>query len=315
MTTQIRTQLKTISLAYQRIKERGLTEHLEELEAYGLTVIPPEKLGDTRILERARDAILRIAGERTGVKHDIETGEHGTLHQIGTNKSQYILFTFFEKDPVFEEIVQHSMTLPLIEYFLGVDCQLSSLCSFIKWQDPVGYGETLGMHDDSALYGGQMLPAVHPHKFNTNWILTDYTKDNGAFCIVPGSHKLCRHPKPMEGVEEAVPVEAPAGSVFVFHGNVWHGAFPRINSGLRISINADYCGKHYRIQENFQGRLSEDVLQRNDARFRQLMNYDDALGWRNQHGPVPWQLRKNWDSISDNEKQTIFDDMMKTGNH
>ena len=41
------------------------------------------------------------------------------------------------------------------------------------------------------------------------------------------------------------------------------------------------------IQENFQGRLSEDVLQRNDARFRQLMNYDDALGWRNQHGPVP----------------------------
>ena len=109
-------------------------------------MISTEKLGNTHILERAQKAILRICEERTGVRHDIETGEHGTLHQIGTNDSQYVLFTFFEKDPVFEEIVQHPMTLSLIEYYLGTDCQLSSLCSFVKWQDPIGYGETLGIH-------------------------------------------------------------------------------------------------------------------------------------------------------------------------
>ena len=90
-----------------------------------------------------------------------------------------------------------------------------------------------------------MLPAVGLHKRNTNWLLTDYTKDNGALCIVPGSHKLCRHPKQGEGVEDAVPVEAPAGSVCVIHGNLWHGAFPRINPGLRITIVADYCGRHF----------------------------------------------------------------------
>ena len=310
MTTQQWTQLKTISPAYQRIKERGLTEHLEELEAYGLTVIPPEKIGGDR-LERMRAAMLRIAEERTGVKHDLETGAHGTLIGEGNNRSQYILYTFFEKDPVFEEIVQHPMTLPLIEYYLGVDCQLSSLTSFVKWQDPVGYGPTLGMHDDTGLYRGPVLPAVGLHKLNTNWILTDYTKDNGAFCIIPGSHKFCRHPKPMEGVEDAVPVEAAAGSVLVFHGNVWHGAFPRINPGLRLSVNADYCGRHYRIQENFQGRLSEEVLARNDTRFRQLMNYDDTYGWQNQHGPVRWRLRESWETLTDSEKQAVIIDQRK----
>lgn len=37
-------QSRTISPAYQWIMERGLSENLEELEAYGLTVIPPEKI-------------------------------------------------------------------------------------------------------------------------------------------------------------------------------------------------------------------------------------------------------------------------------
>ena len=311
MSTKHWSQLKTVSPAYQRIKEQGLMKHLEELEAYGLAVIPPEKIGGDRLMERMRAAILRIAEERTGIKHDIETGEHGTLIGEGTNNSQYLLFTFFEEDPVFEEIVQHKMTLPLIEYYLGEDCQLSSLTSFIKWQDPVGYGPTLGMHDDSALYRGPVLPAVGVHKCNTNWILTDYTKDNGAFCIIPGSHKLCRHPKPMEGVEDAVPVEAPAGSVLIFHGNVWHGAFPRNNPGLRLSVNADYCGRHYRIQENFQGRLSEELLARYDDRFRQLMNYDDTHGWQEKFGPVRYQLRKNWESLSDREKRAVINDQIK----
>ena len=85
MTTQNWTKLKNIPPAYHVIKEWGLTEHLEELDAYGLTVIPPEKIGGDRILERMRAAILRIAEEDTGAKYDIETGAHGTQMNQGTN--------------------------------------------------------------------------------------------------------------------------------------------------------------------------------------------------------------------------------------
>ena len=308
MTTQNWTQLKHIPPAYHMLKEQGLTEHLEELDAYGLTVIPPEKIGDDRILGRMRKAVLRIAEEDNGEKYDVETGAHGTTMNQGTNNSQHLLYGFLEKDQVFEEIIQHPMTLPLMEYYLGEDCQLSSLTCFIKWQDPVGYGENLGLHDDSGLYPGYSpLPAI-PHVFNTNWILTDYTKDNGAFCIVPGSHKLCRHPEPGEGVEDAVPVEAPAGSVLVFHGNVWHGAFPKLTPGLRLSVNAYYVGPHYRLQENFHGRISEEMLARNGVRFQELVNYGDHMGWQDARGPVPWHMReKIWDTLDDNEKKAVFD--------
>ena len=311
MTTQNWPQLKTISPAYQLIKERGLAKHLEELQAYGLTVIPPEKIGDPTILERARAAILKLTEDRTGVKHDIDTGEHGEFDVAGSNDSQYLIYSFFESDRVFEEIIQHKMTLPLVEYFIGTACQLSSLTCFVKWQNPHGYGEGLGLHDDTGTYDGP-LPGVVPHTFNTNWILTDYTKDNGAFCIVPGSHKLCRHPKPGEGVEDAVPIEAEAGSVLVFHGNVWHGAFPRINPGLRLSVNAYYCGRHFRVQEDFHGRISKEMLARNNARFRQLVNYDDPWGWTDKRGPIPYCLRDRWESLSKSERQAARDELYKS---
>ena len=308
MTTQNWTKLKHIPPAYQVIKERGLAEHLEELDAYGLTVIPPEKIGGERILERAREAVLRIAEEDTGTKYDIGTGAHGFQMNQGSNNGQHLLFGFLEKDRVFEEIIQHPMVLPLMEYYLGEDCQVSSLCCFIKWQDPDGYGKNLGLHDDTGMYPGySSLPAI-PHVFNTNWILTDYTKENGAFCIVPGSHKYCRHPEHGEGVEDAIPVEAPAGSVLAFHGNVWHGAFPRLTPGLRLSLSCHYVGPHYRLQENFHGRISEEMLARNDARFRELVNYDDPWGWQDSRGPIPWYMReKIWDTLNDTEKKTVND--------
>ena len=290
MATSQWAELATVSPAYGRIKERGLERNLEELEAYGLTVITPEQLGEPRVLERARQAILDLAEERTGAVHDIETGSHGKLEGQGSNASQYLLYAFLEKDPVFEEIIQHPMTLPLIEYYLGPRCQLSSLTCFVKWQNEVGYGPSLGLHDDSGLYRNGPLPTM-PHVFNTNWILTDYTADNGAFCIVPGSHRLQRHPKSGEGADKAVPVEAPAGSVLVFHGNVWHGAFPRVNPGLRLSINAYYCGPHYRAQEDFRGRMSQEVLDRHDERFRELLGYDDPWGFKDERGPVPFRQR------------------------
>ena len=39
-----------------------------------------------------------------------------------------------------------------------------------------------------------------------------------------------------KGVEKAVPVICPKGSMIVFHGKTWHGAFPRQKDGLRLTI-------------------------------------------------------------------------------
>ncbi len=86
-----------------------------------------------------------------------------------------------------------------------------------------------------------MVPAPYPayaQVANATWLLTGYDRDAGALSFWPGSHKFCRPATSREttGVERFVPVTAPAGSLVVWHGNTWNGAFPRRTPGLRVNL-------------------------------------------------------------------------------
>src|SRR5262249_40355776 len=58
------------------------------------------------------------------------------------------------------------------------------------------------------------------------WMLTDFTADNGATRVVPGSHWRCRAPAPEGEFTGEIPVVGPRGAVFIWNGNVWHRNAP-----------------------------------------------------------------------------------------
>ena len=287
-------ELKTTNPALPAIQAAGLEHNLAELEIYGLTVLTPEQIGDPSLLTRARAAVLALAEERTGVAHDVVTGAHGQLDGVaGSSETQYMLHAILEEASVFEELLTHRLTLPLVDYYLRTGSRLSSFNGIIKWQDKQAdtadhaYG---GLHSDTMLAPTPMSP-TWPHMFNTNWLLTDYTLENGALAVVPGSHKYGTHPKSGEGMADAVPVEAPAGSVVLFHGGLWHGAFARTNPGLRMSIICNFSGRHFRTLESFRGRVTEEMVARNGPRFLELTGFDDAMDFTDSRGPIPFHKR------------------------
>ena len=59
--------MESINPTYNRIKELGLESHVIDIDTYGFTVIPPEKVAPPEFLERIRATVLKIAEERTGV--------------------------------------------------------------------------------------------------------------------------------------------------------------------------------------------------------------------------------------------------------
>jgi hypothetical protein len=252
---------KRVNRAYRRVAALGLEQNLLDLEVYGLTVLTPSQinaalgLADGELCHRMLDATMRIASEDSGVEHDQERGVHseGVATTPGSAPTQFLLYSYLTRDPVFELVVQHPLALPLIEYYLGNDCNLSSLTCFIKWAGGRSEGKGMGMHIDSAAANknGEPSPSTQaPHVFNTNWILTDYTQENGCFAIIPGSHRWQRRPmvehmEQLHAEEEMVPVEAPAGSCLIFHGNVWHGAFDKKTNGAYST--ADSISQHAAI--------------------------------------------------------------------
>ena len=132
--------------------------------------------------------------------------------------------------------------------------------------------------------------------FNATYVLTDYTRAGGSLCYVPGSHRLRRQPLPSEdfsyggtsftrafGRVDAgeqvicddppgvVAVEAPRGSLVVWHGHTWHGAFARTSPGLRVNLILVFAAPCFDPQEPYRQRLSEDQIAGLQPRLRQLI--------------------------------------------
>ena len=272
---------ENLNTTFKRVKEFGLEANITELNTYGFTVIQPEKVAPQEFLNRMRNTVLRIAQERSGVEFKLEeNGSIGNYKAQPISKDQFLLFYLLMADPIFEEWVLNPVLYTMIDYLMHGQQQLSSLTSFFKWR---GTRDNLGLHSDSPPDRDGRLPPCSDVA-NAAYCLTDYTKADGAICMVPGSHTLCRQPKPGEGHKRAVAVEAPAGSLIVWHGNTWHGAFEKQTDGLRLNVTSYHCHRRLKTQEAYQWRVTQEMLDRNPREFALLVGADDHMGW-DENGP------------------------------
>ena len=273
---------------FRRIRELGLEQNIFELDTYGFTVVPPEKVAEQAFFERLRSTVLRLCSERTGIAFDLErNGGFGDYQVQPQRDSQFLLFYLLMADRVFEEWILNPTLYTLIDYLMRGQHQLSSLTSFVKWQ---GERESLGLHSDSPPDRDGRLPACSDVA-NAAYCLTDYTLENGAIAMVPGSHTYCRQPLPGEGEDDAVPVQAEAGSLVVWHGNTWHGAFEKKTDGLRLNVTSYHCHRRLKTQEAYQWRVTQEMLDRNPPEFARLVGADDQMGW-DERGPDYSRLMK-----------------------
>lgn len=92
---------------------------------------------------------------------------------------------------------------------------------------------------------------------------------------MPRSHKLARNPLPgeVDAHHLAVAVEAPAGSLVVFHGNTWNGALPRKTPGYRFTL-ISYFVLMYLLRQEAPGYVTDEMRARNEPRFARLAGDD-----------------------------------------
>ncbi len=263
-----------------KVSELGLEEYVDLVAEQGFAVIPPEKVAPPEFVERVRSAVLRVAKERTGEAIELDKNANGSGNYKSEPRSagQFILYYLLFEDRVFEEWLCNETMLAMVNHYMRGEGQLSSMTSFVKWKGG-DYGDTLGLHCDTPRPASGVLPETCNDVVNSALCLTDYSEKDGAIAFVPGSHKLCRHPKPGERVDEAVAVDAPAGSLIFFNGNVWHGAFPKQTDGLRLTLTTYICHQRLKTQEQYQRQVPREMLERNPPAFARLLGAADPMGW------------------------------------
>ncbi len=113
--------------------------------------------------------------------------------------------------------------------------------------------------------------------------LTDFTEENGATIVVPGSH---RWTDPMREVrpEEMIRVTMKAGAALLYSGKIIHGGGPNSTADQwRIALHAGFVLGWLRAEENHQLTTPLEVARRLPERVQQLIgfrSYEQALGGR-----------------------------------
>ena len=261
--------LTELARLYDEIEQQDLMRNIIEMELFGYTIIDPDKVGPPEFIDRLREAILEAARRRLGERPDPGTGfkdpELAAQSSIGLGSA---LDNLLFEDAVFQEAVMNPAALTIASYLLGYSCVLDNTTAFMK--ATTASTSTGGFHTD------EQVPSPFPpyaQFLNVTWALSDYTFDDGATLVVPGSHKLARAPGTgEEGSERAVPLEAPRGSLLIWHGHTWHsGDNPRKNPGLRFNLICGYKRSYLRTSQAMRSQASQEALDRNPPRFATLM--------------------------------------------
>ena len=166
------------------IGELGLQRHIEDLDAHGYTVIPPEIASPNGLAERMLEACLDIAERRSGERPDLERGRPKSRidSPVGDTMKALLL-----EDPVFEESLMNPVMLALATHLCGYDVVLSSLISSMK-----GLSKTpFRLHTDTRLPSPLPTQALLCKRMV---LLTDFNRDNGSTVFAPGSHKWLPQP-------------------------------------------------------------------------------------------------------------------------
>ena len=284
-----------------QIQELELEQFVLQLEVDGLCVVPPERTGVApETINAIAEQLLSEAQEVVGCEFDLNEGpkaeltmsaDENVIAQFSGDRgepTQFLVQQLCARDRLFRDLAINPVGVALIRHLIGQNAtRFSSHNAFIKWQGEFGYGQNLGLHCDQMAvprpWGRNALTA------NTNWCITDYSLDGGALAYVPGSHRRMEPPRFPEAVELAVPVEAPAGSLIVFHGATWHGAFPRLTDGMRLSV-ANYF-RHYMVlpQDDIKNLFPQELAEDCDDpdMFKFLAGFADEFPYSQQTERVP----------------------------
>ena len=155
------------------------------------------------------------------------------------------------------DVMCHPLLLALADRVLLPSCARYQLNLGHLLQRGPGSDDQL-LHRDEAVWSD--VPQPHPELQLASVIAcVDFTRDNGATRVVPGSHRWPdRQLSPVEQITQSPPptddqiayAEMAAGSAVVYLGGTIHGGGANVTEVERRGIHLSYCLGWLRTEEN-----------------------------------------------------------------
>lgn len=163
------------------------------------------------------------------------------------------------KGAEFDVFYTHPKVLAAISHVLGENIKLSSL-NFRAAKPGAGLQK---LHVD----WHESVSAGDYKVCNSIWLLDDFSIQNGATRVVPGTHLHARLPQdvlddPSASHEDEVIIEASAGSVVIFNSHTWHGGTTNNTPNPRRAIHSYFCRGDQPQQIDQKRYIKQETLDR-----------------------------------------------------
>ncbi len=312
-------------MAHQRALPQPTRDHeraKDDLSTFGYCLIDRAVPVDQLAVLRQRLEDQALAEQQAGIGYfdgapdqnwGSFRGADGKLRSDGFTQAaggiNQRVWMLVNKGQAFVDLLSHDMARQLVAHVLGDHYLLSSYTANIA--NPGGVA--MKLHTDqwwapaptrrerSALPIGSITrqrfdedpdqgepPMVAPAACcNIMWMLDDFTEENGATRIVPGSHLHGRQPDHERDMNVATTAATgPAGSAMVFDGRLWHGTGANVSGDQRKGLLTTFCGPQYRPQENFTVGTRPEVRDQASRDLLELLGFGVWCGYGRTGNPT-----------------------------
>lgn len=181
------------------------------------------------------------------VKHACQSTENTIDQGVGKIHGS----NFLNHNQSLAPFLANERILAVVHAILGASARIISSSGNLRDPTPNACSRTPGnLHVDwpwgqsGASHIEGSLPDVVIN-LTTFWMLTDFTIENGATVVAPGTHKARKNPNGDHTLRQARPteftIEAPAGSVLVFDGRLWHTGGNNCSPSRRVFWGVNYA--------------------------------------------------------------------------
>ena len=167
------------------------------------------------------------------------------------------------------ELLQHELVLGTVKGLLEGATSFHVLLTQVI---AIGPGESLQpLHRDQWAFDFFPFPPGYEVQCNTLWAMTDFTEENGATRVIPGSNKY--EDKLRLAHEDTEPAEMEAGSALIYTGAIYHGGGANQSNETRYGLNLTYARSWLRQEENQYLSVPQDVARELPTPLLRLMGY------------------------------------------
>lgn len=238
-------------------------EKKQQLDQLGYVVLP--ELMDSEFLSAAQrrvDELFELEGDAAGSEFKQEPQSRR-------------LANVANKGEVFLRAIQVPEVLECVAQVLGPEFKLSSLN--VRSADPHS-DWVQPLHID----GGGLPDEKGYYVCNSVWMLDDFTLENGATRLIPGSHRWNQKPQDVLSDLTAphpreILLTGKAGTVAIMNSHLWHGGTANRTSRPRRAMHS-YYARNDKPQQLYQKKyLSPELQARLSPGLRKLLALDDSF--------------------------------------